>query len=479
MSATNGSQADLSSLRRAVLQAEPDKTEAVFALICREGIRLHTVGGDEKADVVDDLREIGLAANLNEEAIQAALAAAVDDPFDPEAAKEAARPIQPSPVASRSPTELVARRASDIEPEPIRWLWPQRIAIGKLTMLAGEPGLGKSQLTCWISATVSTAAHWPGNEGTAAIGSVIILSAEDDAADTVRPRLDAAGADVTKVYIVSAVRIDDGSRRSFNIQADLLLLEQLIKQIGDVRLVIIDPVSSYLGRVDSHKNAELRAVLEPIGEMASRMGVAVVAVTHLSKGGSGGANNRIIGSIAFVAAARAAFIVCRDPDDGERRLFLPTKNNLGREGEGIGFRVGTQLTPSGILAPTIFWDADPVKMSADEVLASSDRGEVTSGDEAEEFLRDMLADGPVATKSVKAEAGGAELSWATIRRAKDRIGVRAVKAKETDGGWLWTLPEVEGAHPGIEGAHLSEMSTFTENRQSDEHLRGNPPRRSQ
>ncbi len=112
-----------------------------------------------------------------------------------------------------------------------------------------------------------------------------------------------------------------------------------------MRLVVIDPVSSYLGKVNSHRNAELRAVLEPIGEMAARLGVAVLAVTHLNKGGTGGANNRFIGSIAFVAAARAAFIVCRDPDDAERRLFLPTKNNLGPEGAGLGFRVGTVVTP--------------------------------------------------------------------------------------------------------------------------------------
>src|SRR5665213_1578415 len=123
MSATNGSQADLSSLRRAVLQADPDKTEAVFALICREGIRLHTVGGDEKADVVDDLREIGLAANLTEETIQAALAAAVDNPFDPEAAKASGTRTEPTALARgivrRALAELVARRASDIRPEPI------------------------------------------------------------------------------------------------------------------------------------------------------------------------------------------------------------------------------------------------------------------------------------------------------------------------------------------------------------------------
>jgi len=474
------------------MAANPDQQFRAVELLVRELAAGVAKGDLDVADWSDRVQEIavrtGMVETHGQDRIQAMMTGAIISPMhlrSPSPATTSALDagirtgeVVSSGDARARTVELVVRRASDIKPEPIDWLWPGRVAIGKLTMLAGEPGLGKSQLTCWVSAAVTTGGRWPGNEGTASIGSAIILSAEDDAADTVRPRLDAAGADVSRVYIVSAVRVDDGSRRSFNIQADLVLLEQEIKRIGDVRLVVIDPVSSYLGRVDSHKNAELRAVLEPIGEMASRMGVAVVAVTHLSKGGSGGANNRIIGSIAFVAAARAAFIVCRDPDDSERRLFLPTKNNLGREGDGIGFRVGVQLTPSGILAPSIFWDADPVKMSADDVLAAGDRGEVTSGDEAEDFLRDLLVAGPVPTKTVKAEAGAAELSWATVRRAKDRIGVRAVKAKEADGGWLWTLAEVEDVHAEVEGAPLSEMSTFAENSQSDEHLRGSPPRRS-
>jgi hypothetical protein len=444
---------DLASLRRAVLGAPPENTEAVYRQTVREGYRLHTVGHVPKADVIDALRDIGYEAALGENIIQSALENAVDRPFDPGAVKARAMTYAGPRPPSRNPAVLVSRRAADIEPEPIRWLWPQRIAIGKLTMLAGEPGLGKSQTTCWMAATVTTAGHWPGNEGTADLGSVIILSAEDDAADTVRPRLDAAGADVSKVYIVSAVKVDDGSRRSFNIQADLLLLEREIERIGDVRLVIIDPVSSYLGRVDSHKNAELRAVLEPIGEMAGRMGVAMVAVTHLSKGGGGGANSRIIGSIAFVAAARAAFIVCRDPDDQERRLFLPTKNNLGKEGEGIGFRVGTQLTPSGIVAPTIFWDAEPVTMSADQALAAQgmDDDDAPARSEAEDFLRNLLADGPRATRELQSEAKAAGLSWATIRRAKDQLGAVAAKTG-IDGGWTWTLPE--DAHEKIEDARL-------------------------
>ena len=117
---------------------------------------------------------------------------------------------------------LIMQCAADILPEPVEWLWPGRIAIGKQTLLAGEAGLGKSQVAIAIAAEVTTGAAWPCNEGKAPIGSVIFFCAEDGAADTIVPRLIAASADLGRVHIVSAVCTDDGkSRRSFNLQSDL------------------------------------------------------------------------------------------------------------------------------------------------------------------------------------------------------------------------------------------------------------------
>jgi hypothetical protein len=349
---------------------------------------------------------------------------------------------------NRATAELVVRRASEIEPEALKWLWPHRIALGKQTIIAGETGLGKSQLTYAITATTTTGGRWPGDEGSAPPGSVIILSAEDDAADTIRPRLDAAGADVSKVYILSAVQVEDGKgRRSFNIQTDLEPLEREIERRGDVRLVVIDPVSSYLGKVDSHRNAELRAVLEPLSDMAARLGVAVLSVTHLSKGSGGAANSRFIGSIAFVATARADYIVARDPNDGERRLFLPTKNNLGPEGTGLGFRIATKVTPSGIVAPAVCWDSLPVTVTANEVVngssALADR-DAPARDEAKRFLRTILAGGLLPVRQIESEAKSAGIAWRTIRRAKNEMGVTATKTA-LDGGWCWALPK--GGHP--------------------------------
>jgi hypothetical protein len=235
---------------------------------------------------------------------------------------------------------LVVTCASEIKPEKVQWLWQERLPRGKCTLVAGEGGLGKSMVLAWIAANVSRGREWPCQEGFSPCGSVIILSAEDDAADTIVPRLMAADADCSKIHIVSAVRRqDEQGNRTFSLQVDLPGLERKIEEIGDVLLVIIDPISSYLGGVDSHKNAELRSVLEPLGEMASRLKVTVIANTHLSKASSGSANSRVIGSVAFVNHARAAFIVTADPDDQGRRFFLPSKTNLGRPREGLAYRI--------------------------------------------------------------------------------------------------------------------------------------------
>ena len=156
---------------------------------------------------------------------------------------------------------LVIRRVSDVEAKPVRWLWPNRFALGKVSILAGDPGLGKSQLTNYLAAQVSNGGTWPNGEGWAERGDVIILSCEDDLADTIRPRLEAARADLTRVHVIEAIMSDDGKRRGFRLTDDLQRLERALQVLhGTARLVVIDPITAYMGKTDSHKVADVRAV---------------------------------------------------------------------------------------------------------------------------------------------------------------------------------------------------------------------------
>ena len=236
--------------------------------------------------------------------------------------------------SSRRPS-IILTRVSDVAAKPVRWVWRPYLALGKLTIAAGHPGLGKSQLAIHIASMISTGGALPNTIARAPKGSVIMLSCEDDIADTIRPRLEAAGADLTKIHVLEAVYDKRGDRRLFSIKDDIVRLEEAIDQIEDVVAVTVDPVTAYLDGTDSHKTSDVRAALAPLQELAMRRGVAVLAVSHLNKNGGGGnAVNAITGSGAFVATARGAFLIAQDPDDSDKRLLLEIKNNLGRVDKG-------------------------------------------------------------------------------------------------------------------------------------------------
>lgn len=341
----------------------------------------------------------------------------------------------------------VVRRLSDIEAQPLAWLWPGRIPLGKLTLLAGDPGLGKSFLTCDIAARISKGTDWPDGSAGGEAGSVIMLNCEDDAADTIRPRLDAAGADLSRVFVLDGIdepphKVGKTTRRSFSLERDIPTLEALLQQHSDCRLIVVDPISGYCGRTDSHNNTEVRGLLAPLSELAARHRVAVVAVTHLSKGAGGKAVYRAMGSLAFAAAARAVWVVVKDADDDERRLLVPGKTNLGRKPTGLAFRVESNPQGDGVLR----WDAEPVLIDADELLRQETErepaGNRTERDEAKEWLTDVLSAGSVAANEVKDAAKSNGITSATLRRAADELGV--VHKREGFGRgsrMVWMLPD--------------------------------------
>jgi len=369
---------------------------------------------------------------------------------------------------------------ADVRPEPVSWLWPGRIALGKLTLIAGDPGLGKSFLTLDMAARVSRGWAWPDATGVATTpGGVVLLSAEDGLPDTIRPRLDAAGADVARIVALEAIQSmgDNGreSARHFDLSRDLPALEAAIESVEGCRLVVIDPVSAYLGDAarDSHNNGVVRTLLGPLAALAGERGVAIVAATHMNKSGVGPAIYRAMGSLAFVAAARAAWAVTKDKADPDRRLLLPTKNNLGPDRGGLAYRVVPWERDPGV--GRLEWEPGPVNVSADDALdALGGGGGRTERDDAANWLRDLLAQGPRPARDVERDARDAGYSIATVRRAKAALGV--VSRKPDFGGpWEWTMPAEDAQAPKMrtQDAHTPESEHLGEKQGGFD---GNPPK---
>ena len=352
--------------------------------------------------------------------------------------KEGVKRYERLPASNSRKVQPALVRVADVASSAVQWLWPEKIALGKLTLLVGDPGLGKSFLSLDIAARVSSGFHWPARGGKVTQGSVILLSAEDDISDTIRPRLEKARAKIDQISVLKAVRIADKKSGKineipFSLDRDLEALEQSIKQIQNVKLVVIDPITAYLGNCDSHKNSDVRAILAPLSDIAAKYRVAVVAITHLNKSSEGSVLNRASGSNAFPAAARAVWFVTKDKDNSERRLFLSAKNNLAREPQGLSFT---------IVNGEVVWDIEPITTTLGEAL-TSDESLPNNGalDEAKEWLIDKLSKGPVPANSIKADAKIDGIKERTLDRAKQALGIRSGRVGFSSGGeWSWLVP---------------------------------------
>lgn len=345
-------------------------------------------------------------------------------------------------------------QGSEVKIKTIDWIWEGHLALGQHTCIAGVQGDGKSQLVYALAAAVTTGGKWPGSDQVAPIGNVILLNAEDTPDDVMVPRLKAAGADMTKVFIVQAITESNGKRRKFNLQADLDRLTKLAEKIGNVKLITFDPVSSYLGgELDSHENVHLRDALDPITEMAFKTGAAVISVTHFNKSSKGvSALNRVMGGAGFTAAPRAAFAVIRDAKNDEIRMMLSLKSNLAAKGAayGICFTVAAKVVGTDerndrdVSAPYVVWGAKTT-MTADEALNAANelRKGPSKQDIAEEFLTRLLGEGPELTKVVEAKAKKREITLSTLRLAREALGIVVTKRPQRDGRgpWEWSLPE--------------------------------------
>lgn len=350
-------------------------------------------------------------------------------------------------VFSRS-SEPILLRLSDVQPESISWLWPGRIPAGKLTLIVGDPGLGKSILTADLAARVSQSGLWPDGQISNATGGVVMLSAEDAPGDTIRPRLDAAGGSPERITLLQGVaRYDPKNKRKVgqpvSLQRDLDAIRKAIERTPDCRLVIIDPINAYIGGIDNHKDSELRTVLTPLCELARETGVALVGISHLNKSNAAPAIYRTMGSMGFVAAARVVWMIVKDPEDseGHRRLMLPVKANLGPDTGGLAYEI--KITPTG--QPVLAWEENPVSGTVDQILSAREEKRPPKASpalsEAKDWLQQELAMGPLPSTELFSRATHDGIKEATLRRAKESLGIKVTREGFGDAGqWIWQLP---------------------------------------
>lgn len=362
------------------------------------------------------------------------------DPPEDRASQETASGRQDSKAPPDKEPERVVTllRGDEIKPEAVRWIWPGWLARGKLHVLAGAPGTGKSTIAFRIAAAITTGGYWP--DGTRApVGDVLIWSGEDDPADTIAPRLIAAGANMKRVHIVSSTLVD-GQSRPFDPAADMDALRQSAASIGDVTLLIADPIVSAVAG-DSYKNTEVRRDLQPLVYLGALLGCAVLGISHFTKGTTGrDPVERVTGSIAFAALARIVLATAK-PEEGPR-VLARAKSNIGPDGDGFEYTIGMVEIGKGMEASRVDWGAG-VTGPARELLGSAEEaGDPEKGHDVTEWLREML-NAVTPAKDVQAAAKECGFTPKQLRTAREKLGV--VVRKGTGEGqtapWYWSLPE--------------------------------------
>lgn len=322
---------------------------------------------------------------------------------------------------SNKENKLQIRKMSEVELQEINWLWYPYIARGKITMIQGDPGEGKTTLALRLAAACSTGQALPGMTITEPV-NVIYQTAEDGLGDTIKPRLMEAGADEDRVLNI----VED----TFSLTLLDERIEAAIVQTG-AKLMILDPVQGYVGeKVDMNRANEIRSVMKNVAAVAERTDCAIVLVGHLNKATGANSAYRGLGSIDFRAAARSVLLVGRMKKEPNVRVIVHDKSSLAPEGKSIAFSLGDE---NGF-----HWLDGYNDITADELLCGINAETKTAA--AEQLILDMLSDGePVMCKTIQAAAKAKGISKRTLDDAKKNIG--SIHTDKPGKHWTWQIPK--------------------------------------
>lgn len=319
----------------------------------------------------------------------------------------------------------------DVKPEQVQWLWKSYIPLGKITVIQGDGGDGKTTTATAIAAAVSRGEPLPGNSVSVAPAHVIIQNAEDGLADTIVPRLMQFGADIDRVHFID--------EEDWELSLADERIEKTIIHTG-AKLCVLDPIQAYLGGANMNSANGVRPLMKKLGAVAARTGCAILLVGHLGKKG-GKAQYRGLGSVDIQAAARSVLTVGRIDLDDNMRAIVHNKSNLAPQGASLAFG----LDPAGGFTWLGEYD-----ITIDELLNGKRKPESQFA-RARRLIESALANGPVLSADMMQVAEEQGISAKTLNRAKDALGVISIKRGER---WYWELPiEVEYTVVDQDGQH--------------------------
>ena len=360
------------------------------------------------------------------------------------------------PFAQTKPVPIPGILASEVTPEKIQWLWTNYIPLGKVTLFDGDPDEGKSLVTIDLVARLSRGSAMPdGSESGCEAGGAVIVSLEDGIADTIRPRLEAAGAVLERIRIVATVKGADGIERTPTIPGDLPAIEAAVQDVN-AKLVVLDPLIATLdGETNSYCDQDIRRALAPVAALADRMGASISGIRHLTKGSGQNPKYRGGGSIGIIGAARAAFLFADAPGKAGVHVMAPIKGNLWRgKPDALEYVIEEKGSQ-----PVVTWLGRST-CSAQSLLAQAESSEESNAlVDAANFIKEFLNDGPRNAKEVKQEARSAGVSTRTLYRAKSALGIMSRKSGIGEGQhWQWELPKV--ATESLKIATSQSLATF-------------------